>query len=87
MNCGNYRGINLMHGPETSYDRYESLGLLVHERQGVKEKFTRLAKNVYHQCETVVRCGAGTSEPFAVEVNRQKGSTFSPFVLPWWWIH
>ena len=33
----------------------------------------------YHQCETVVRCAAGTSEPFfAVEVGLHQESAFSP---------
>ena len=35
---------------------------------------------MYHQCETVVRCAAGTSEPFAVEVGLHQGSAFSPFL-------
>ena len=43
----------------------------------VPEKYIRLVKDMYHQCETVVRCDAGTSEPFAVEV----GSAFSPFLF------
>ena len=36
---------------------------------------------MYHQCETVVRWAAGTSEPFAVEVGLHKGSAFSPFLF------
>ena len=46
------------------------------------EKYIRLVRDVYHQCETViVRCAAGTSEPFAVEVGLNQGSAFSPFLL------
>ena len=35
----------------------------------------------YHQCESVSRCAAGTSEPFAVEVGLHQGSVFSPFLF------
>ena len=49
--------------------------------KGVPEKYIRLVKDMYHQCETVVRCAAGTSEPFAVEVALHRGSAFSPFLF------
>ena len=42
------------------------------------EKYIRLVKDMYHQCDTVVRCAAGTSEPLAVEVGLHQGSAFSP---------
>ena len=45
------------------------------------EKYIRLVKDMYHQCETVVRCAAGTSDPFAVEVGLHQGSTFNPFLF------
>ena len=49
--------------------------------KGAPENYIRLVKNMYHQCETVVRCAAGTSEPFAVEVGIHQGSAFSPFLF------
>ncbi len=45
------------------------------------EKYIRLVKDLYHQCETVVRCAAGTSDPFAVEVGLHQRSAFSPFLF------
>ena len=45
------------------------------------EKYFRLVKDMYHQCETVVRCAAGTSEPFAVEVGLHQGPAFTPFLF------
>ena len=48
---------------------------------GVPEKYIILVKYMYHQCETVVRCAAGTSELFAVQVGLHKGSAFSPFLF------
>ena len=45
------------------------------------EKYTSLVKDMYNQCESVVRCAAGTSEPFAVEVGLHQGSAFSSFLF------
>ena len=53
----------------------------MHARQGGAREYTILVKDMYHQCETVVRCAAGTSEPFAVEVGLHGGSAFSPFLF------
>ena len=52
---------------EKAYDRVprEELYWCMRDK-GVPEKYIRLVKGMYHQCETVVRCAAGTSEPFAV---------------------
>ena len=54
---------------EKAYDRVprEELYWCMRDK-GVPEKYIRLVKDMYHQCETVVRCAAGTSEHFAVEV-------------------
>ena len=49
--------------------------------KGVPEECIRLVKDMYHQCETVVRCAAGTSELFAVEVGLHQGSAFSSFLF------
>ena len=62
---------------QSSYGRT----VLVHARQGVLEQCIRLVKNMYHQCESVVRCAAGTSEPFAVEVGLHQRSAFSLFLF------
>ena len=45
------------------------------------EKYIRLVKDMYHQCETVVSCASGTGEPFAVEVGIHQGSAFSHFLF------
>ena len=62
---------------ESAQQSPEGRTVLVHVRRGVPEKYIRLVKDMYHQCETVVRCAAGTSEPFAVEVGLHQGSAFS----------
>ena len=67
---------------EKAYDRVprEELYWCMRDK-GVSEKYIRLVKDMYHPCETVVRCAAGTSEPFAVEVGLHQGSAFSPFLF------
>ena len=49
--------------------------------KGVPEKYIRLEKDMYHQCETVARCAARTSEPFSVEVGLHRRSAFSSFLF------
>ena len=49
--------------------------------KGLPEKYIRLMKDMYHQYETVVKCAAGTCEPFAVEVGLHQGSALSPFLF------
>ena len=65
---------------EKAYDRVprEELYWCMRDKR-VPEKYIRLVKDMYHQCETVVRCAAGTSEPFAMEVGLHQGSGFGPF--------
>ena len=67
---------------EKAYDRVprEELYWCMRDK-GVPGKYIRLVKDMYHQCETVVRCAAGTSEPFAVEVGLHQRSAFSPFLF------
>ena len=52
---------------EKAYDRVprEELYLCMRDK-GVPEKYITLVKDMCHQCETVVRCAAGTNEPFSV---------------------
>ena len=66
--------------PEKAYDSPEGRYWCMRDK-GVPEKYIRLAKDMYHQCKTVVRCAAGTSEPFVVEVGLHQGSAFSPFLF------
>ena len=54
--------------------------VLVYEKQGIPEKYIRLVKNMYYQCETVVSWAAGTREPYSVEVCLHQWSAFSPFL-------
>ena len=67
---------------EKAYDRVprEELHWCMRYK-GVAEKYIRLVKDMYHQCETVLGCAAGTSEPFAVEVGLHQGFAFSPFLF------
>ena len=48
---------------------------------GVPDNYIRLVKDMYHQCETVETCVAGTSDPFAMDVGLHQGSAFSPFLF------
>ena len=63
-----------------AYDRVPREELYLGMRdKGVPEKYIRLMKDIYHQCETVVRCAVGTSEPSAVEVGTPPRIRFQPF--------
>ena len=44
----------------------------------MRDKYIRVVQDMYDHCGTVVRCAAGTGEPFAVEVGLHQGSAFSP---------
>ena len=52
--------------------------ILVHMRQVITRKVHQTGEG---QCEAVMRCAAGTSEPFAVKVGLHQGSAFSPFLF------
>ena len=67
---------------EKAYDRVPREELYGCMRdKGMSEKYIRLVNDMDHQCETVVRGAAGTSEPFALEVGLLQGSAFSPFLF------
>ena len=67
---------------EKAYDRVPREELLWCMRnKRVPEKYIRLVKDMYHQCETEVKCVSGTSEPFTVEVGLHQGSALSPFLF------
>ena len=66
---------------EKAYDRVPREELLVHARQWGAREVHQNGEGHVHQCETVVRCAAGTREPFAVEVGLHQESAFSPFLF------
>ena len=68
---------------EKAYDRVprEELYWCMRDK-GVPDKYNRLVKDMYHQCETVVRCAAGTSEPFAVQLSSTKDPLSALSCLP-----
>ena len=49
--------------------------------KNVPEKYIRVVQHKYIENETVVKCVAGTSEPFKVEVGLHQGSALSPFLF------
>ncbi len=55
--------------------------MLVHAKQGGGAIEGHQTGTGHLQCEIVVKCAAGTSEPFAVEVGLHQGSASSPFLF------
>jgi len=49
--------------------------------KNVPEKYIRMVQGMYIESETVVKCVAGTLEPFKVEVGLHQGSALSPFLF------
>ena len=49
--------------------------------KNVPEQRIRVVQDMYIESETVVKCVAGTSEPFKVEVGLHQGSALSPFMF------
>ena len=47
----------------------------------VSEKYVRVIQDMYSDSETRVRCAAGTTGAFKVEVGLHQGSALSPFLF------
>ncbi|KAK3539484.1 hypothetical protein QTP70_008866 [Hemibagrus guttatus] len=50
-------------------------------KSGVAEKYVRVVQDMYERSRTVVRCAAGQTEEFNVEVGLHQGSALSPFLF------
>ena len=50
-------------------------------RKQMPEKYVNIVKDMYADSKTQIRCGAGTSEAFAVGVGVHQGSALSPFLF------
>ncbi len=53
----------------------------MHEVLGVAEKYVKVVKDMYKNSVTAVRCAAGMTEGFGVEVGLHQGSALSPFLF------
>ena len=67
---------------EKAYDRVprEELWYCM-RKSGVAEKYVKVVQDMYDDSETVVRCAAGLTEGFKVEVGLHQGSILSPFLF------
>ena len=67
---------------EKAYDRVPQEELYWCMRaKNVPEKYIWVVQDMYIESEPVVKCMAGTSEPFKVEVGLHQGSVLSPFLF------
>ncbi|KAK3574192.1 hypothetical protein QTP86_004414 [Hemibagrus guttatus] len=67
---------------EKAYDRVprEELWYCM-RKSGVAEKYVRVVQDMYERSRTVVRCAAGQTEEFNVEMGLHQGSALSPFLF------
>lgn len=67
---------------EKVYDRVPREELWYCKRcLGVAEKYAKVVKGMYESSITAVRCAAGMTEGFGVEVGLHQGSALSPFLF------
>ncbi|XP_047490930.1 uncharacterized protein LOC125040422 [Penaeus chinensis] len=67
---------------EKAYDRVPREELYWCMRgKNIPKKYIRILQDMYKESETKVRCIAGTTELFKVEVGLHQGSALSPFLF------